>query len=310
MSPDVSDELTTLERILRRDRLLVTAALCLVTLLSWIYLVDMAIDMGALPSFGSDSSEVASTEGSDTKQAAANMEGSETKESEAAMEGSGTKEGIAGAMSMTQIQSWSADYFVMMFLMWAIMMVGMMVPSAAPMILVYAGMVRKRQNASPYLSTGSFVGGYLFVWTAFSLAATVLQWGMDETALLSPMMVSTSPWLGAGLLIAAGIFQLTPYKKACLRHCRTPFSFFMEHWSTGKLGAFKMGLHHGWYCLGCCWAIMGLLFFGGVMNLVWIGAITIFVLLEKVLPRVEMAGRVSGYAMIAFGAFVLAAGLG
>ena len=291
-------EATTLERILRRDRAVVATALTLITALSWIYLVDMAIDMGMFVSGEADSA----MEGSGTK-----GEGSKSKSKAGvvarmaeSMEGGGTA--IAG------ISSWSLDYFVMMFLMWAIMMVGMMVPTAAPMILIYAQFARNRQRAGPLVSTGAFVTGYLIVWTGFSLAATIAQWGLDEAALLSPMMVSTSPWLGAGLLIAAGVFQLTPWKNACLAHCRTPFQFFTEHWRIGRLGALRMGLHHGWYCLGCCWALMLLLFFGGVMNLLWIAAITVFVLLEKVLPRGPIAGRVSGVAMIALGVVVFAAG--
>lgn len=280
------EEPSALERVLRRDRLVVATALVLTTVLCWAYLVDMAIDMGAF-STGDSSAE---------------MEGSDTKG-----EGSDTKDGM-DAMAMPGISAWTFDYFVMMFLMWAIMMVGMMVPTAAPMILIYAQFARKRQNAGPYVSTGAFVAGYLLVWTGFSLAATVAQWGLDSAALLSPMMVSTSPWLGAALLAAAGVFQLTPWKNACLSHCRSPFQFFMEHWRVGRIGALRMGLHHGWYCLGCCWALMLLLFFGGVMNLMWIAAITVFVLLEKVLPRGPIAGKISGFGMIGLAVVVLLAG--
>lgn len=291
------DEPSAFERVLRRDRAIVSAALVLITVLCWLYLLDMAIDMGALPTSGNAADVV---EGSGSK-SDGTTEGSGTKS-----EGSGTKD---VAIAMAQIPAWSWDYFVMMFLMWAIMMVGMMVPTAAPMILIYAQFARKRGNAGTYLSTGAFVSGYLLVWTGFSLAATLAQWGLDSAALLSPMMVSRSPWLGAGLLIAAGVFQLTPLKNACLSHCRSPFQFFMSHWRAGRLGALRMGLHHGWYCLGCCWALMGLLFFGGVMNLLWIAAITAFVLLEKVLPRGPIAGKVTGYAMIAVGSVVLIAGV-
>jgi len=147
------------------------------------------------------------------------------------------------------------------------------------------------------------VTGYLAIWTLFSLAATGAQWALDRAALLSPMMVASSPWLGALLLAAAGAYQLTPAKEACLRHCRAPAHFIAAHWRPGVAGAFRMGAIHGVFCLGCCWALMGLLFFGGVMNLLWIAAITLFVLGEKLLPAGRRTARWSGAAMI------LAAGL-
>ena len=210
-----------------------------------------------------------------------------------------------GAMGLFQAPQWTPGYFVMMFLMWAIMMVGMMVPSAAPMVLVYASFIRKNENAAPYLSTGAFLGGYLLVWAAFSLAATTLQWGLGEAALLSPMMASTSPYLGAGLLIGAGVFQMTPWKNTCLHQCRNPIQFFMTNWRKGKLGALRMGLEHGAFCVGCCWLLMGLLFFGGVMNLIWIAAITIFVLLEKVVPDGDFIGKLLAPVLILMGLGVL-----
>jgi len=203
---------------------------------------------------------------------------------------------MGDAMGMMEIRGWTAGYFVMMFLMWAIMMVGMMVPSAAPMVLVYASFSRKSERASPYLSTGSFLGGYLLVWTAFSLAATLLQWGLDEAALLSPMMVSTSPMLGAGILIAAGIYQLTPYKSACLAHCRHPVQYFMSHWRKGRTGAF---------CLGCCWFLMALLFVGGVMNLFWIIGLAIYVFLEKLPAGGKWLSRISGAGLLLWGSLVV-----
>jgi predicted metal-binding membrane protein len=209
---------------------------------------------------------------------------------------------------MTAIPDWTADYFVMMFVMWTVMMVGMMIPSAAPMILAYSTFARGSGGATAYLSTGAFTSGYLLAWTGFSLVATLLQWGLDELALLSPMMVSTSPLLGAGILIAAGIYQLTPFKHRCLVHCRHPAQYFMEHWRKGVGGALRMGLHHGAYCTGCCWFLMGLLFFGGVMNLVWIAGITVFVLLEKILPFGSRLARLSGPALIAAGCLALVFG--
>jgi predicted metal-binding membrane protein len=243
--------------LLKRDRAIILAALGGATALSWVYLVDMARDMAA---------------------GVCNMPG---------MEG----------MYMGAVPVWNAPYFTMMVVMWAVMMVGMMVPSAAPAILLYASMHRNA-GRTPYMSTAGFVAGYLAVWTAFSVAAVLAQWGLDAAALLSPTMVSTSPYLGAGLLAAAGVYQLTPWKNACLSHCRGPFAFFQQHWRTGKLGAFRMGARHGAYCLACCWAIMGLLFFGGVMNLLWVAAITVFVLLEKAAPFGRHAARFTGVLMI------------
>ncbi len=213
--------------------------------------------------------------------------------------------GAAMGGAMMQLRPWALADFALMFVMWAVMMVGMMVPSAAPMALVYAAVSRKASKQGKSLApTAVFVAGYVAMWTLFSVAATGLQWGLERAALLSPMMVSTSPLLGAGLLVSAGVYQLTPFKDACLRHCRSPAYFISEHWRPGVVGAFRMGLVHGAYCLGCCWLLMGILFFGGVMNLLWVAAIASFVLLEKILPRGPMAGRVAGVALIGLGALV------
>ena len=250
--------------LLKRDRAIIFLALGGATALSWVYLVRMARDMAA---------QVCTMPG---------MEG----------------------MYMGAVPVWNAPYFVMMIVMWTVMMVGMMLPSAAPTILLYATMHRN-SGRTPYMSTAGFVAGYLVVWTLFSMAAVLAQWGLDSVALLSPAMVSTSPYFGAGLLAAAGVYQLTPWKNACLSHCRGPFAFFQQHWRTGRLGAFRMGARHGAYCLACCWALMLLLFFGGVMNLVWVGAITVFVLLEKAAPFGRPASKVVGALMIILAAAVL-----
>ncbi len=257
-----------LAAFLTRDRLLIGAGLAGATGLSWVYLVDMARDMAA---------------------GICDMPG---------MEG----------MYMGAVPVWNAPYFTMMVVMWAVMMVGMMLPSAAPTILLYAAMHRAKGRV-PYLSTTGFVSGYLAVWTAFSVAATFAQWGLDEAALLSPMMVTTSPYLGAALLAAAGIYQVTPWKNACLSHCRGPIAYLHEHWRAGKLGAFLMGARHGAFCLGCCWVLMLLLFVGGVMNLIWIAAITGFVLIEKLLPPGKLAERVTGGVMIVAAAVIMLRGL-
>jgi len=208
-------------------------------------------------------------------------------------------------MSAIQITAWDADYFLMMFLMWDVMMVGMMLPSVTPMVLIYAGVARKsNMQGIPVAPTGAFVSGYIAMWLIFSLFATIAQWSLDQAALLSPMMVYNSVGLGAVLLIAAGIYQWLPIKDKCLQHCRSPVHFIATHWRPGSIGAFKMGLSHGAYCLGCCWVLMILLFVGGVMNLLWIAAITLFVLFEKVLPLGDVGGRVMGLLMITAGGII------
>jgi predicted metal-binding membrane protein len=209
-------------------------------------------------------------------------------------------------MAMPKTQSWSLMDFVSMFLMWAVMMVAMMVPTAAPMILIFANVNRKRQEQEqPYVPTAVFLSGYLLVWTGFSVLATLAQWGLHEAALLSPMMVSTSPILGGILLLAAGIFQWTPLKYACLKHCRSPLSFLMTDWREGYRGALIMGLKHGSYCTGCCWFLMALLFVAGVMNLLWVATITAFVLVEKAVPRGDLVGRIAGVALCIAGLIML-----
>jgi len=211
----------------------------------------------------------------------------------------------SGPMSMMGLHPWTLVHFGMMFAMWAIMMVGMMLPSATPTTLVYTAVARKAsREGTPVAPVAAFVVGYLLVWTLFSFVATLAQWGLERAALLSPMMVSKSPALGGALLVGAGIYQLTPFKDACLEHCRSPAHFIAGHWRPGTPGALRMGLEHGAYCLGCCWVLMGLLFFGGVMNLLWIAAITLFVLLEKVVPYGAGGGRWAGVGMILAGAGV------
>ncbi len=211
------------------------------------------------------------------------------------------------ADSMMQMHPWMPADFVFMFFMWAIMMVGMMVPSAAPMTLLYAGMVRKAERqGTPMAPIAAFVSGYLAMWCLFSVGATLLQWGLHEASLLSPMMMTKSHVLGGGLLIIAGLYQLTPWKNVCLDHCRSPAHFLSHHWRPGVGGAFRLGVEHGAFCLGCCWALMGLLFVGGVMNLLWIAGIAVFVFLEKVLPFGVYGGRFAGGGMMVMGLVVLA----
>lgn len=211
-----------------------------------------------------------------------------------------------GMSHAVAVRAWSGADFGLMFLMWAVMMVGMMVPTAAPMAMIYAAVARKAASQGRVLApTAAFVTGYVVIWCAFSVLATLLQWQLNRAALLSPMMILSSAELGAALLIIAGLYQMTPLKKACLRHCRSPAHFIAGHWRPGTAGAVRMGAEHGLFCLGCCWLLMLLLFVGGVMNLLWIALITGFVLIEKLAVRGEAAGRLVGAAMIAIGALLL-----
>ncbi len=214
-----------------------------------------------------------------------------------------------GAIAAPRMEPWKAVDFVLTWVMWSVMMVAMMVPSAAPMILVFARVKRNRRNdGSASLPTAAFVAGYLLAWTAFSAAATLAQWGLHSAALLSPMMVSTNTLLGGLILIGAGLFQWTPLKRACLVHCRSPLHFLMSGWRDGAAGALTMGAHHGLYCVGCCWILMALLFVAGVMNLLWVAAIASFVLIEKLTRHGELVGRVAGVALVLAGVAVILAG--
>jgi predicted metal-binding membrane protein len=193
-----------------------------------------------------------------------------------------------------------------LFLMWAEMMVAMMVPSAAPMVLTFALVNRKRrEQEQPYVRTGFFLLGYLVVWTAFSAIAAIAQWLLHAEALLSSRMVSTSPFVGGALLIAAGIFQWTPLKDRCLMQCRSPLNFLMTDWREGRRGALAMGLKHGVYCTGCCWFLMALLFVAGVMNVWWIGIIAGFVLVEKLAPKGLWIGRIAGAGLVIWGGWMM-----
>ena len=191
--------------------------------------------------------------------------------------------------------------------MWWVMMIGMMLPSAAPMILTFASInLRKRERGQPYVPTALFTSGYLVAWGGFSVAATLAQAGLEWAGLLAPMaMKTTSPLLAAGLLIAAGLYQLTPLKEVCLSHCRSPFDFVINHWRDGASGALRMGFSHGLYCLGCCWVLMALLFVVGAMDLLWVAGFAALVLLEKLVPAGLWIARAGGVALVAWGAWIL-----
>jgi predicted metal-binding membrane protein len=255
----------------RRDRVAVLTGLAGITVAAWIYVVIQAHRMASM-SMGMTGHSVTAT-----------------------------------MHAMAGVQPWTATEFGLRLLMWAVMMVAMMVPTAAPMTLVYAAVARKAAaQHNPVPPTFIFVAGYIAMWSLFSVAATIAQWRLDRVALLSPMMVSNSVILGGALLIGAGVYQLTPLKQACLRHCRAPAQFLSQNWHSGTTGAFRMGLKLGAYCLGCCWILMGLLFVGGVMNLLWIAAIAAFVLLEKTIPFGPAAGWFAGATMILVGVLSLA----
>ncbi|MBA3564398.1 MAG: DUF2182 domain-containing protein [Gammaproteobacteria bacterium] len=215
--------------------------------------------------------------------------------------------GMDMSSPMDMPMAWTPTYALLMFVMWWIMMIAMMLPSAVPMLLFFAAANRKwRSQGAPFVPTGVFGAGYLLAWSGFSLAATGLQWWLETIGLLSAMeMSSVSVAFGGGLLIAAGIYQLTPLKHACLRQCRSPLEFVTTHWRRGHGGALRMGALHGLYCLGCCWVLMGLLFYGGVMNLYWIIGLAALVLLEKGAPAGHWLGYASGAGLILWGAALL-----
>jgi predicted metal-binding membrane protein len=209
------------------------------------------------------------------------------------------------AMTMPEARGWGAGDVVLLFIMWAVMMVAMMLPSAAPMILLFTLVNRRRvEQGRPVARTGVFVAGYVLVWSAYSALAAAGQWALHEAALLSDV-AAVGPRLGGALLVAAGLYQWTPLKRACLTACRSPLAFLMTQWREGPWGALQMGLRHGAYCVGCCWALMALLFVAGVMNLLWVVAIATFVLIEKVVPGGERLGRAASALMAAAGLWLL-----
>ena len=276
-----------LESVLRRDRLVVVIALVAVIVLSWVYVLagaGMGMSAFEMTRMTQPVGVIDSTQPS--------LQG---------MSMGGTA--VGGTMVTG---AWTVGYAVVIFFMWWVMMFGMMLPSAAPLLLLFARMMRKEKDkGAPYVPTGVFALGYVIMWAAFSAIATGAQWGLEASGLLSGIMVGTSAVLGAGLLIAAGVWQLTPWKNACLRHCRSPIGFLSAHWRPGRTGAFKMGLVHGAFCLGCCWFLMALLFYGGVMNLYWIIGLALYILIEKLLPAGARIGQLTGVILIAWGATLL-----
>lgn len=205
----------------------------------------------------------------------------------------------AGMASMPGM-GWTPAYAFSMFVMWTIMMVAMMLPSAAPMILLHARTAKDNQ-----IATAAFAASYLAVWIGFSALATGAQWLLSEAGWLGEAMQLQSRTLAAAVLAGAGLYQLTPLKQLCLSHCRSPLAYLMHHWRPGIEGAIRMGLSHGAYCVGCCWFIMALLFVGGVMNLAWIVVLAAFVMAERLLPFGDQVGKAAGVVALALSALML-----
>ena len=206
---------------------------------------------------------------------------------------------MQGASAWMMTVHWDAKHLVLLCAMWVAMMTAMMLPSAAPLVLLYAGALRTRNDEHAGRKLYALAAGYLFVWVLFSVAATMLQRVLASSLLLTPMMEPASPVAAAVLLAIAGLYQLTPLKRACLRACRSPLPFLLQHWRAGASNAFRLGARHGTYCLGCCWALMLLLFAGGIMNLFVVIALTAWVLVEKFGPFGESTAKASGAALLA-----------
>jgi predicted metal-binding membrane protein len=207
------------------------------------------------------------------------------------------------AMGMPE---WTAGYATLMLIMWWVMMVAMMLPSAAPTILLAAALNRRAsRERPPYGAAGFFTTGYLVAWLFFSAAAVAAQWALQLNGQLTSMMQSSSAYLTGGLLLAAGLWQLTPIKQACLRHCRSPVRFLTRWRRPGNAGAFLLGLEHGGFCLGCCWFLMGLLFAGGVMDLYWIVGLALYVMVEKLFSHGMNFGRMAGAGLVVAGVSTL-----
>lgn len=195
---------------------------------------------------------------------------------------------------------------VPLFVMWAIMMIAMMLPGALPMVLTFAAVSRSRRaSGRPYVTTANFAGGYLLVWFVFSAIAAVAQWWLHLRMLLSADMTSRSALMAGCLLVVAGVFQFTRWKDTCLTRCRGPMEWILTRWREGQGGAWRMGIEHGVFCTGCCWALMMLLFVLGVMNLVWVAALTLLVCVEKLLPRPAFTVRAIGAVLVAWGGTLL-----
>jgi predicted metal-binding membrane protein len=263
---------TALEGVLKRDRLVVLASLVALGALSWLYLAYLAAGM-------------------------------ETMDGIAGRLMGMPQRSVGGAMQDPRIAA--VVNFILLSTMWIVMMIGMMLPSAAATILLFAALERKRTPPRPYGRVALFVTGYFVVWSAFSIAAAFLQTALAAAGQVSMQMVLTSGVLGGTILILAGLYEFSPLKSRCLSHCRSPLEWIAHHQRPGSLGALRMGMEHGFFCLGCCWMLMLLLFVSGVMNLLWVAVIAAFVLVEKLLPGGPMAAKLAGGALVIFGVYVV-----
>lgn len=256
-----------LEAVLRRQRLLTVAALVLLVLLAWAWLL-LGAGMAMPPHAALDPFP---------------------------------HRGAGAATAMDMTPGWAPAQLLLGFSMWWVMMVAMMLPAAAPLVLLYARAAPGTGGSSP--STAAFLAGYLAAWGAFSLAAVLAQAALQRWSMLTPMtMDSSARWFSTAVLVAAGLYQLSPLKEACLRHCRNPAAFLARHYRPGRAGAFRLGTIHGAYCVGCCWLLMALLFVGGVMNLAWIALLSVLVAAEKLLPGGRRVALVAGLMFIVWGA--------
>jgi predicted metal-binding membrane protein len=246
----------------RRDRILIWACLIAITALAWGYLLYLDRQMSPAMEHGRMMAE----------------------------------------MGMSMERPWTPADFLFTFAMWVVMMLGMMAGSVAPVILLFAATHARHGGRQMPLTVLIFGMGYVAVWVGFSVCAALAQWALHDAALLSPTMAASSSYVAGAILCVAGAYQLTPLKRACLMHCRSPLGFLMTRWRDGMLGALQMGMRHGAYCLGCCWV----LFVVGVMNLVWVAALALLVLFEKTGPAGGVVARVAGAAMIVAGAFAAA----
>ena len=215
-------------------------------------------------------------------------------------------ESLARSMVMPQISAISLNEFLPVLLMWSAMMIAMMLPSATPMVLAFSAINRKRSlNGNKIVPTWVFLSSYILVWIGFSLFAAILHLYLKNNFFLSEESRIINPIAGGIILMAAGFYQFTPIKHACVKNCQSPLGFVMEKWREGRKGAFWMGLQHGGYCVGCCWVLMLLLFFAGIMNLIWIAAISIFIFLEKIIVRGRFLGYFSGSFLLIWGLYIL-----
>jgi predicted metal-binding membrane protein len=264
----------------RHDRLAILASLAVLFLLSWLFLLHLAARMDSMEGI------------------AARMMGMPGQDALSVL--------LTAAMSPAAAAvADAAVNFILVALMWLAMMIGMMLPGAAPTILLFSALERKRSQGPISRRSAAFVAGYFVIWGVFSGAAAALQTLLSHAGLVSMQMAATTALLSGSIFIAAGLYEFTPLKARCLIHCRSPLEWIPRHMRPGLIGAFRMGMEHGAYCVGCCWVLMLLLFAGGVMNLLWVAAIAVVVLAQKLVPGGPLVSRVAGVAFVGWGALLI-----